>query len=96
MSERIIPERTYYAVFAALIVLTFLTVGVSFIELGAWHTAVALTIAVGKAVLVVLFFMHVLHSSRLNWVVILSALYWLGILMGLTLTDYLSRSKMVF
>ena len=51
----------------------------------------ALGIAVVKAVLVLLFFMHLLHSTRLTWVVIGASLFWLGILMVLTLSDYLTR-----
>jgi cytochrome c oxidase subunit 4 len=89
--HHIIAPRTYYLVFAALIVLTGLTVGVSFLELGAWHTTVGLLIASTKALLVILFFMHVLYSTRLTWVVALSGLVWLAILIGLTLNDYLSR-----
>jgi len=55
------------------------------------HLAVGLTIATTKAVLVVLFFMHLLYSPRLSWIMFLSGLFWLGILLVLTLTDYLSR-----
>jgi cytochrome c oxidase subunit 4 len=96
MAQHIIPPRTYYAVFAALIVLTFLTVGVSFLNLGDWHTIVGLAIAVCKATLVVLIFMHLWYSSRLTWVIALAALYFLGIMLGLTLTDYGTRWKMLF
>lgn len=97
MAEHIVPPRTYYAVFAALIALTVLTVGVSFLGLSErGHTIVGLTIAVGKALLVVLFFMHVLYSTRLTWVVILGGLFWLGTLIGLTLTDYLTRAWLVY
>lgn len=89
--HHIIAPRVYYLVFAALIALTGLTVGISFVDLGAWHTLVGLLIATVKAALVILFFMHVLYSTRLTWVVALSGLVWLAILLGLTLTDYLSR-----
>ena len=65
MSEPITPTRTYYTVFAALIALTLLTVAVSFLELGAWHTTVGVLIGVVKASLVGLFFMHLLHSLEI-------------------------------
>jgi cytochrome c oxidase subunit 4 len=79
-------------VFAGLAALTLLTVAVSFAELGPLHTAVALLIATVKALLVALFFMHVLYSKRLIWVVAGAALLWLGILFTLTLSDYVSRN----
>lgn len=91
MSERILSPTVYYLVFAALIGLTAVTVSVSFLHLGPWHTAAGLAIAVCKALLVAMFFMHVLQSGRLTLVVILAALFWLGILLGLTMTDYLTR-----
>lgn len=96
MSESITPTRTYYTVFAALIALTILTVAVSFLELGAWHTTVGVLIGVVKATLVGLFFMHLLHSSRLSWLAVLAGLFWMGILMLLTLSDYLSRQDLTF
>jgi cytochrome c oxidase subunit IV len=82
----------YFGVFAALMVLTFLTVWVSTINLGLMSTPIALAIAVLKATLVILFFMHVIHSTRLTWVVIISSFLWLGVLFVLTLTDYLTRA----
>jgi cytochrome c oxidase subunit 4 len=96
MSESITPTRTYYRVFAALIALTLLTVSVSFLDLGRWHTTVGVLIGVVKATLVALFFMHLLHSSRASWLAVLAGLFWLGILMVLTLTDYLSRPVLMF
>jgi cytochrome c oxidase subunit 4 len=96
MAQHVLPSRTYYSVFAALVVLTFLTVAISFVHLGAWHSVVGLTIATCKALLVILFFMHVLYSSRVSWLIILASIYWLGIMIGLTLTDYWSRWKLVF
>src|SRR5436853_6453788 len=82
---------TYAAIFAALLVLTVTTVAVAQAPLGYWHTPVALGIAVVKATLVVLFFMHALHSTRLTWVVIVTSLFFLGIMFVLTFSDYLSR-----
>jgi cytochrome c oxidase subunit 4 len=97
MAGHIVPPRTYYRVFVALIVLTVLTVGIDIvtkdwgIHLGALQTFLALLIATVKAALVILFFMHVLYSTKLTWVVALSSLLWLGILITYTLTDYVSR-----
>jgi len=82
---------TYVAVFVALLILTVVTTAVTSAPLGRWHTVVALAIAVGKATLVVLFFMHALHSNRLTWIVITFAIIWLAIMMSLTLSDYESR-----
>ena len=96
MSEHILSQRANYLVFAGLIALTFLTVGLSFLELGEWHTAIGLLIASAKTLLVVLFFMHVWYSTRLTWIVVLGGLFWLGIMLGLTLTDYMSRPWLWF
>ena len=91
MSEHIVPKRIYYIVFAALMVCTYLTVQIAFFDLGALNTIAALTIAVFKAVLVVLFFMHVKYSTRLTWAVVVGSVFWLGILLALTMGDYLTR-----
>ena len=96
MSESIAPTRTYFRVFAALIALTLLTVSVSFLDLGAWHTTIGVLIGVAKATLVGLFFMHLLHSSRASWLAILAGLFWLLILMSLTLSDYLTRQVLTY
>ena len=90
--EHLLTPTVFVIVCAILVALTFLTLGVSLIPLaGFWHTFLGLTIALVKASLVVLFFMHVLASNRLTWIVILVAVVWLGILFGLTLNDYLTR-----
>ena len=81
----------YYGIFGALMVLTALTVGVAFINLGMLNFPVALSIAILKATLVILFFMHVKYSSRLTKLVAGGAFFFLIILFGLTMTDYLSR-----
>ena len=61
------------------------------VDLGMWNTPIALIIATIKAVLVILFFMHVIHSTRLTWVVVIGAFLWLGVLFVLTFADYLTR-----
>ncbi len=92
MSDHILSQKTYYAIFAALVGLTLLTVGLSFLPLGEWHTPVGLLIASAKVALVALFFMHLLYSSRLIWLVAAAGLFWLAIMIALTLADYLTRS----
>jgi cytochrome c oxidase subunit 4 len=91
MSMHIVPTRVYYAIFASLMVLTGLTVAVAFVDLKVMNTVVALTIAIVKATLVVLFFMHVKYSTRLTWVVAASGVVWLAIMFSITFADYLSR-----
>ena len=93
MSEHVVSKKTYFVIFGALMILTILTVIVARIDLGhGWNDIVALTIAVIKALLVVLYFMHVRYSSRLTWVFVVAGFFWLAILIVLTLTDYASRS----
>ncbi len=94
MAEHVIQPRTYYTVFAALIALTLLTVGAGFLDLGPWHTLVGLGFGAAKASLVVLIFMHLWYSLRpqpLLWITIAAGLFWLGIMIVLTLSDYLTR-----
>jgi cytochrome c oxidase subunit 4 len=97
MAERTISVRTYVVVCALLVLLTLLTVSVSFLRLGgAGHIVVGLTIAVCKASLVVLFFMHALISPRLTWLVIAVVCFWMVIFIGLTLGDYFTRGMVPF
>jgi cytochrome c oxidase subunit 4 len=91
VAEHIVPTRVYYAIFATLMVCTGLTIWIAFFDLGAMNVVAALVIAVFKAVLVVLFFMHVRYSTRLTWAVAIGGVFWLGILLALTLGDYLTR-----
>ena len=83
--------RTYIFVFVALAAGTLLTWYASSINLAWANTPIALVIATTKAVLVILFFMHVIHSTRLTWVVIIASFVWLGVLFVLTFSDYLTR-----
>ena len=92
MPEPIVPTRVYFTVFAALMILTGLTSWVAFYDLGIFSPVVALTIAIVKASLVVLFFMHLRYSTRLTWVVAGAGIFWLGILFVLSLSDYMTRS----
>jgi cytochrome c oxidase subunit 4 len=92
MTEHVVPKKIYFLVFSALVVLTLTTVRVATIDLGPINTITALVIAACKATLVILFFMHVRYSKRLIWLVVASGLLWVALLIGLTLTDFLSRS----
>ena len=83
--------RTYYLVFAALILLTALTATTALLDLGAWHTPIGMAIAATKATLIVLIFMHGLESSRLVWMVIVTALLFLAIMYAFTFSDYATR-----
>jgi cytochrome c oxidase subunit 4 len=97
MAHRTISVTTYVIVCALLVLLTVLTVAVSFIPVaGYWHIVIGLAIAVCKASLVVLFFMHVLLSDRVTWAVIAVSGFWLGILLVLTLGDYFTRNMIPF
>ena len=92
MSEHIVPVRVYAGVFLALMAGTSLTVFAAFHDFPwQFNTVIALTIAVIKATLVVLYFMHVRYSSRLIWVIVAAALFWLAILFALTFSDYWTR-----
>jgi cytochrome c oxidase subunit 4 len=91
MAQHVVPRKVYFAVFTALIVLTATTTAVSFSDLGPWNTVVALGIAFIKATLVALFFMHVKYSPRLTQITVAGGLFWLVILIALTLSDFMSR-----
>jgi cytochrome c oxidase subunit 4 len=92
MYAHVVPKKIYFLIFASLLALTTLTTGVAYINLGVWNTIVALIIAVCKATLVALFFMHLRWSPRLMRAVLLSALLWLAILIGLTTADFFTRN----
>jgi cytochrome c oxidase subunit 4 len=91
MASHILPKRVYYTIYAILMFCTYLTVQIAFLDLGVMNTVAALAIAVFKASLVVLFFMHVKYSPRLTWAVVVGSIFWLGILLAMTMTDYLTR-----
>lgn len=89
-----VPVRTYLMIFAALMVLMFLTVAAAFLpheHMGNWSIIIALAIATLKAVLVVLYFMHVKFASPLVKIFVLAGFFWFFILLGLTFSDYLTR-----
>ena len=87
---------TYFAVFLGLMILTVVTVAVSRIDLGTMNTAVAMAIAILKATVVILWFMHVIHSPRMTWIVVISSFIWLAVLFVLLFSDYLTRGWNMF
>ena len=93
MSEHIVPVRIYLTIFGALLFGTGLTVAAAFVDFPwQFNTIVALTIAVAKATLVVLYFMHVRYSPRLVWLIVGAALFWMAIMFSLTFSDYFPRN----
>ena len=95
-TNHILPKRIYYTIFAILMACTYLTVQIAYFDLGMLNTIAALAIAVFKATLVVLFFMHVKYSTRLTWAVVIGSVFWFGILIALTMNDYLTRPWRTF
>ncbi len=91
MPQHIISVKTYVTVCAVLLVLTLVTILASSIDLGAWSSVVALAIAACKAILIILYFMHVRFSSGLTRLVIAGGVLWLGILILGTMDDFLTR-----
>jgi cytochrome c oxidase subunit 4 len=93
MSEHIVPVRVYITIFFTLLVGTALTVLAARIDFP-WqlNTIVAMTIAIAKATVVVLYFMHVRYSTRLIWVIVGAALFWMAILFAFTLADFYTRN----
>lgn len=96
MAEHIVTKKQYAGVFGILMVLTLATTAIGMIDLGRLNVVVALAIATIKAVLVVLFFMHIYWSSKLNKLVVVSGVAWLALLLWLTLTDIFSRGWLPF
>ncbi len=95
MSEHVVSRKTYLIIFFALLVLTAATVWVAYFDLGRLNVIVALSIAVLKATLVVLYFMHVRYRSKLTWVFVGAGFFWLAILVAFTLSDYATRNWVV-
>lgn len=91
MMNHVESKRLYLLVFGALLLLTAVTIAASYVDLGPLSVAVALAIAVSKALLVALFFMHLRHSRPMTQVAVTAGVLWLAILLALTLGDYVSR-----
>jgi len=96
MSEHIVSIKIYLIIALALMVGTAVTVIAGKMDFpGPLNVIIALTIACIKATLVVLYFMHVRYSSKLMWLIFVSALFWMAILFTLTFSDYWTRSWLV-
>ena len=89
--SHIAPTRNYLVVFGTLMVLTTVTVAAAFTNLGSLNFPIAIAIALTKATVVIMFFMHVKYSSKLTKFMVASSVFFLMCLFGLTFTDYLSR-----
>jgi len=94
MSEVIVPKKTYVLVWGSLLILLALTVGVAYVHLGWFNAAAAFGIAALKALIIILFFMHVRYSPKVVWLVVMAGFVWLGMLFLWALTDYLTRGYM--
>jgi cytochrome c oxidase subunit IV len=92
MAHHVTPIRTYMLIFIGLLVLTGVTVYTAQSPIGDWHMPVAMGIAILKAALVVLFFMHAMQSGKLTWIVIMASLFMLAVLLLMTMADYTTRS----
>jgi cytochrome c oxidase subunit 4 len=91
MQHKVPTVRSYLIVFSCLIVLTLVTTATANAPIGHLHTPIGLAIATGKALLVIAFFMHLLHSDRISWIMMAAAMFMLFVLLYLTLADYWTR-----
>jgi cytochrome c oxidase subunit IV len=94
MSETIVSRTTYLAVWAALLVLLAATVAASYVHLGVFNVVATVAIAAVKAVLIILYFMHVRYSPRLVWVYVGAGFFFLAILFSFAFGDYYTRAYM--
>jgi cytochrome c oxidase subunit 4 len=81
----------YFLIYGVLMALLVVTLAAALLHLGAFNVVVALAIAVTKAILIILYFMHVKIGTRLTWIFASAAFLWLAIFLGFTFNDYLSR-----
>ena len=93
MSEHIVSPKVYVGIFLARMVLTAATVAAAYVNLGPFNIVIALAIASVKATLVVLYFMHARYSPKRTHMVIIAAVFWLAIMLALTLSDYVTRDR---
>jgi cytochrome c oxidase subunit IV len=91
VSEHVVSPKIYVVVLLALLLGTYLTVSAALRDFGPWNIVIALAIATLKAALVVLYFMHARYSPRRTQLVIVCSVFWLAILLALTLADYQTR-----
>jgi cytochrome c oxidase subunit 4 len=92
VSEHVVSPKIYVVILLALLLGTYLTVSAAMRDFGPWNIVIALTIATTKATLVVLYFMHARYSSKRTQLVIIAGIFWLAVLLFLTLSDYFTRA----
>ncbi|HEY9126204.1 MAG TPA: cytochrome C oxidase subunit IV family protein [Acidobacteriaceae bacterium] len=90
--HHIVSPAVYATIFVALLIGTALTIGASYVEMGPFNPIVAILIAVCKATLVILYFMHVKYSSKLTKLTVGAGVFTFLILVGMSLSDYISRA----
>jgi cytochrome c oxidase subunit IV len=90
--HHVVTPGVYGLIYLALLIGTALTVGAAYINMGPFNPVVALLIACIKAVLVILFFMHIKYSSRLMMVTVAAGFFTFCVLITMTLSDYISRA----
>jgi cytochrome c oxidase subunit IV len=96
MADHVSPVGLYLTIFGALMILTAVTVGAAYVDLGLFNFSVAMAIAGFKASLVVWFFMHVKYQSHLTKLTVATGLFFLAILLGMSLIDYVSRGQQFY
>jgi cytochrome c oxidase subunit 4 len=89
--EKMVEPKIYLRTGAALLVLLALTWAIGYLNLGPFNLIIALTIAMTKALLIGLFFMHIKASSRVLRLAACTGVIWLIIMMALALSDYVTR-----
>lgn len=92
MSEHVVSPKTYVVILLALLLGTYLTVTAALRDFGPWNIVIALTIATTKAALVILYFMHLRYSPKRTQLVIICGIFWLAVMLFMTLSDYITRA----
>jgi cytochrome c oxidase subunit 4 len=92
VSEHIVSPKIYAVIGSTLLLFTGITVYAAYVDLGPLNIVVALAIATFKATLVVLYFMHLRYSPKRTQLVIVSGIFWLAIMLFMTLSDYITRA----
>jgi cytochrome c oxidase subunit 4 len=85
------PMSLYYQIYAILMALLVVTVAVAYFHLGAWALPIALTIAFIKALLVIIYFMHMRYTGKLMWLYVITSIVWMFTLIFTVLIDVISR-----
>jgi cytochrome c oxidase subunit IV len=92
VSEHVVSPKIYVVILLALLLGTYLTVSAAMRDFGPWNIVIALTIATTKATLVVLYFMHLRYSPKRTQLIIICGMFWLAVMLFMTLSDYITRA----